>query len=378
MNTPRTIGASGRLFQGGPLSQAGNMKIRKHRRGRGSGTAVSQRTAPPHPCKPLVHPMNALALAQAFHPRAPGGGAGVFRNENGGGGGGGGVGGVDYRGVNKSPGMRKGFISSLGLPFARLHPRSVEEIAAHAISSLTHLDLSHCHVGPAGACALARALDAGRTVGVNGSGGNNSSSRGRGSRSLRSLQLLHNAIGDSGARALGHALATNRCLTSLSLASNNIRTAGGRALAAAFTGNNVVLTRLDIGDNPLGDESARMLIEAAAASMTAAAATVAAAVSAGGGGGDSDHDGRVATVQILGLDRVAGVTVATRETARRVLKAVVRSESNVEGVRMRRGMADEVCEGQCGAATALLSASEKVLVEPEDPTINGGFVQVIV
>ena len=262
----------------------------------GAATRAPSRQAP-------AHPMNALAFARAFHPRAPGGGAGAVLNEDDGD-----KATASGRGSNKiAAGAGRGSITSLGLPYARLHPRTIEELATHAISSLTHLDLSFCHIGAAGAVTLARALDGGGGGGGSKSGGG--ALRGRGAQSLRSLTLPHNFVGDSGACALGRALSHNHCLTFLSLASNGIGRVGGRALATALEstrgkavdGGGGGLARLDVGDNPLGEKAARLLVDAAAA-----------ASGGGGGGGGGD----IATVvQVLGLDRVAGATVATRAAA---------------------------------------------------------------
>lgn len=324
----------------------------------------SPATAPPAPSRQTpAHPMNALAFARAFHPRAPGGGAGAILNEE--------SGGEATRGRGREPSITiatssgRGSITSLGLPYARLHPRTIEELATHAISSLTHLDLSFCHVGAAGAAALARALDGSsggnttRGIGV-GSGTNSKGGalRGRGSRSLRSLKLPHNFVGDSGACALGRALSNNRCLTFLSLASNGIGFVGGRALATALesrgeivggdgggSGGGSGLARLDVGDNPLGERAAKLLVAAA---------------SAAGGGGAA-----VSVVQILGLDRVAGATVATRAAA-------PRADAVDEGVGLEKdGLA-------LPASTTLVAVDEEASVKPEDASGDGGLVQVIV
>ena len=347
------------------------------RPGRSSGTA----SAPPAPSsrQAPAHPMNALALARAFHPRAPGGGAGALMDGDNGAVGGGGGHGPKNR---VSAGSGRGSITSLGLPYARLHLRTVEGLATYAVSSLTHLDLSFCHVGAAGAAALAHALDGSGGGGGgtshsnsninntgNGSGRRSSSSsvaRGRGSHSLRSLKLPHNFVGDSGARALGRSLSNNRCLTFLSLASNGIGLAGGRALATALAsrgapptdgggtggcgggGGGSALARLDLGDNPLGEKATKLLVDAASA------------VGGGGGGGDAK-----APVQILGLDRVAGASVATREAARR--HAVGRNGACLPGT-------DGAKEPASGAA--LVAIDQEVSVRHEDANGDDGFVQV--
>lgn len=316
----------------------------------GHATRSSHATAPPAPSlQTPAHPMNALAFARAFHPRAPGGGAGALLNGDKAGIAIGGRGrGAPNNKVATGPG--RGSITSLGLPYARLHPRTIEALATYAISSLTHLDLSFCHVGAAGAAALARALDGNSNTSKGGA------SLGGGSHSLRSLKLPHNFVGDSGACALGRALSNNRCLTFLSLASNGIGFVGGRALAAALGtrgepvdggddggGSGSGLARLDVGDNPLGEKAAKLL--------------VAAASTASGGGA-------AVTVQILGLDRVAGTTVATRAAAPRVDAADERISLEKDGVAL-------------AASPTLVAIDEEVSVQSEDASGDGGrLVQV--
>lgn len=333
MNAPRKTKAKTR--GGGPTAT-------------GTGRSTRKAAGPPPAAGPIpaAHPMNALALARAFHPRAPDGGAGALLNGDGGGeANSGGVRGNTRRGTARAG---RGSITSLGLPYARLHPRTVEELAAHAVSSLTNLDLSYCYVGPAGAAALARALDG------DGGGGSSSSSgtRGRGSRSLRSLKLPHNAVGDSGAHALGRSLSNNRCLTFLSLASNGIGPAGARALAAGVgrrgnDGGGSALRRLDMGDNPLEGEAARLLVAAASSD----------AATNGHGGKDGDGTAREpTTLQVLGLDRALGAAVATRVAARRAVSAAA------------------ACEA--ATTTTLVAIENEVSVQPEDAVGNDGLVQV--
>lgn len=348
LNAPRKGGAPRRLTQ--PRQRSSTDKSEDCKEGAPASGQI--RLAPP-PCGSCAHPMNALALARAFHPRAANGGVGALLNE----------GGKDVavgRGGPRGAGARRGAIRSLGLPYARLHIRSVEEIAAHAITSLTHLDLSYCYVGPAGARVLARALCADGEGGVDGGGGGGG--RGGGSRSLRSLHLPHNAVGDPGARALGHALMTNRCLTLLSLASNCIGHAGGCALASALGTRGVVLARLDVGDNPLGEQSARMLVSAAATA-----------------GGVEQRGSGATMVQIVGLDRVAGATVATREAARRAVATVEQDKSETKSACTWGAAADEAVGGERGTAGTILTVSEEVFLQSEDAVGgDGGFVQVIV
>lgn len=334
--------------------------------------------ASPPPRRVPAHPMNALALAHAFHPHAAGGGVGTLSDGSGhavnrgghrvrGGGGGG-----------RTNGAHGCGIVSLGLPYAKLHPRTVAEIVTHAVSSLTHLDLSHCYIGPGGAAALALALGGGNSDDtIEGGRGR----AGRGSHSLCSLKLQHNAIGDSGARAFGCALQTNRCLTSLSLASNSIGSAGGRALALALEGEGIVLARLDVGDNPLGEKSARFLVDTAAACVapSASPAAVAKASSAALDGGKRSIGSCAWGVQILGLDRVAGATVTTRGAARRTTTATTAGNRRGKGEEslcsLSAAREDDGAYVQAGQL-GLITVDKEVYVRPEDCTGADGFVQV--
>lgn len=345
----------------------------------GPGRSSGKAAAPPATSRRApAHPMNALAFARAFHPRAPGGGVGALLNENGGGGAASGDGGVREKQSKVKAGSSRGSITSLGLPYARLHHRTVEELATHAVSSLTHLDLSHCHVGAAGAFSLARALDGiggstangvesgvgdSKVVGNSKASGNGN--RGRGSHSLRSLNLPHNFVGDSGARALGRALVNNRCLTFLSLASNGIGSAGGRALAAALDARGDsdgdggdgggALIRLDVGDNPLGENAARLLVAASNAAPSG--------IDRAGG----QICGAASAAQILGLDRVAGASVATREAARRIVTPAI----TAAGVGLPKGGV------MLAAAPTLVAIDEGISVQSDDAIGDDGLVQVI-
>lgn len=368
---PRTSGHSaglGRRRAAQPLERSsagenvGDEREDKKRRGsKATAAVVARHTSIPPPRSGPVHPMNALALARAFHPRAPNGGAGASLLDNRGTH----AAGYDSRG---RAGQARGAITSLELPYARLHLQTVEVIATHAISSLTNLDLTYCYIGPAGARALARALDAGNAA---NSDGDSSSvgARGRGSTSLRSLRMPHNAIGDSGAHAFSYALKTNRCLTFLSLASNGIGPAGGRTLASALRGEGIALTQLDIGDNPLGESSARMLVLAAVDTHKAR---------------DDGGHGGATRLQISGLDEVAGVSVAMKETMRRAARGGVTSATNAEGVdkdsagiipTRRVAWGDSVSRDE-HEAPSLLQVGPAVSLRPDDADQDDGFIQV--
>lgn len=290
------------------------------------------RTAPPAlPLAVPAHPMNALAVARSFHPRAgtSGGGFGVVldRERN--------TRTIDIKGSDSHEG-----ITSLGLPFARLHPRTVNDIATYAIASLTRLDLSFCYIGPAGAQVLALALGGG----------------GRGSRSLLHLRLPHNAIGDAGTTAIACALAKNHCLASLDLASNGIRSAGGTALASLFRGNLIALSRLDVGDNPLGIEASQTLASAAAAAFDRASVAV----------------------EILGLDRVAGASAMTKQVARRTAASRKRLESKAERCLKSPLIPEESFGLDRRTSLSVIFVAEEVHVDSALSADRDRFIQVFV
>lgn len=290
---------------------------------KGSSTGRPRRTAPPAlPVTASIHPMNALAVARSFHPRA---GTSVLCKERN-------TRTIDHKGSEG--------ITSLGLPYSRLHPRTVKDIATHAIASLTQLDLSFCYVGPTGAQALALALG----------------EDGKGSRSLLHLRLPHNAIGDAGATAITRALAKNNCLASLDLASNGIRSAGGIALASLFRGNLIALSRLDVGDNPIGIEGSHMLASAAAAALERASVAV----------------------EIVGLGRVAGASVTTKEIARRTAASRKRLESKAERC-LESMLISEECFGlDRRTSSSVISVTEEVHIDLGISADRDGFVQVYV
>ncbi len=91
---------------------------------------------------------------------------------------------------------------------------------------------------------------------------------GRGkSASLATLDLLGNNLGDSGAQALGAALAASSTLTSLNLSNCGI-TAAGAAHLAEGVGKSVSLATLHLRNNQILDSGTQALGAALAASST--------------------------------------------------------------------------------------------------------------
>jgi hypothetical protein len=84
-----------------------------------------------------------------------------------------------------------------------------------------------------------------------------------GNGTLLTLDLSHNRIGDAGARRLARALAAHPTLAHVDLSHNSIGEAGARALAEAVAAN-PGLRSLDLGLNPLGDAGAAAVLAAAA------------------------------------------------------------------------------------------------------------------
>ena len=118
-------------------------------------------------------------------------------------------------------------------------------------STLTNLDLGYCGITAAGAAHLAEGVGK--------------------SASLATLDLWSNKIGDSGAQALCAALVATSTLTSLNLRNCRI-TAAGVAHLAEGVGKSASLATLNLrssgGSNHLGDSGAQALGAALAATST--------------------------------------------------------------------------------------------------------------
>ena len=106
--------------------------------------------------------------------------------------------------------------------------------------SLTTLDLSDNRIGDDGATALGECL--------------------KYNKSLTTLDLSDNRIGDDGAAALGECLKYNKSLTTLDLSDNGIGDDGAAALGECLKYNKS-LTTLDLNYNEIGDDGAAALGE---------------------------------------------------------------------------------------------------------------------
>ena len=113
-------------------------------------------------------------------------------------------------------------------------------------TTLEHVDLSNCSIGPVGAHHLAQALC------VN--------------TSVKTLKLSHNPLGDEGTKVLVEMLGAessgtvNTTLEHIDLSYCSIQPVGAQHLAQAVQVNTSVNT-LNLRDNPLGDEGAKALAE---------------------------------------------------------------------------------------------------------------------
>ena len=113
--------------------------------------------------------------------------------------------------------------------------------ALHHNSTLKELNLSHNNISDAGAIALAQALHHNST--------------------LKELNLSHNNLSDAGATALAQALHHNSTLKELNLSHNNLSDAGATALAQALH-HNSTLKELNLSHNNLSDAGATALAQA--------------------------------------------------------------------------------------------------------------------
>ena len=98
------------------------------------------------------------------------------------------------------------------------------------------------------------------------------------------------------------------------------------------------------------------------------------------GAGDSGNGGGVGatTIQILGLDRVAGATSATREAARLAAEAAREYETGEKDVERHGATARREGGVEPGAAATLLIVEEEVSTRPEDISSGDGLAQVAV
>jgi len=78
-------------------------------------------------------------------------------------------------------------------------------------------------------------------------------------RTMTTLEIEDDNIGDEGAKAFAEALKTNNILMTLNLAGNKIGVEGAKAFAEALKNNNKLMT-LNLGNNTIGDEGATALV----------------------------------------------------------------------------------------------------------------------
>ena len=89
----------------------------------------------------------------------------------------------------------------------------------------------------------------------------------QGNRTLTSIDLSINSLGEVGGAAIGAALTGNTTLTSIDLSINNLGEVGGAAIGAALTGN-TTLTSIDLSMNKLGEVAGATLAEALTVNTT--------------------------------------------------------------------------------------------------------------
>ncbi|KAL9958304.1 hypothetical protein ACROYT_G035304 [Oculina patagonica] len=113
--------------------------------------------------------------------------------------------------------------------------------------SLTTLDLSHNKIGDSGARAVGKLLN--------------------GRCNLTSLNLCDNKIRSNGAAAIGHSLGKNTTLTCINLRLNRLGDDGGQTICRALFKNNT-LTQVHLGSNDLGEPTAAILSQVLVSNKT--------------------------------------------------------------------------------------------------------------
>jgi len=122
-------------------------------------------------------------------------------------------------------------LTSLDLQGNRITDESIILVASSLgkTTSLQNLNLSHNKITSTGASSLVQLVN----------------------KSLHSLDLSYNAIGDSGIQKLAGGIANTKTLRELYLTQCKIKAYGGSFLASAFAVNKT-LTSISLGNNPMG------------------------------------------------------------------------------------------------------------------------------
>ncbi|XP_058945946.1 dynein regulatory complex subunit 5-like [Pocillopora verrucosa] len=125
----------------------------------------------------------------------------------------------------------------------------VRVLISHVLDhpSLLTLDLSHNKIEDSGARAVGKLLN--------------------GRCNLTTLNLCDNKIRSIGAAAIGHALGKNTTLTCINLRLNRLGDDGGQAICRSLFKNNT-LTHVHLGSNDLGEPTAAILSQVLAANKT--------------------------------------------------------------------------------------------------------------
>ncbi|MCD6035114.1 MAG: family protein 3-like [Rickettsiales bacterium] len=159
---------------------------------------------------------------------------------------------------------------SKGAPFffsSIQYPQALELVLGQ--KTLTTLHLNDNKVGDEGVKALAEALKTNKTLTtlyldwnkIGNTGAEALAEALKTNKTLTALDLSCNDIGNMGAGAILEALRTNKTLTTLHLGWNEIDKTGAEAILEALR-TNKTLTTLHLGGNYLGDEGAKAIAEA--------------------------------------------------------------------------------------------------------------------
>lgn len=159
-------------------------------------------------------------------------------------------------------------VSSLDLSCNKMTPAGAAALAPALQTStcLALLDLSSNELGEAGVAAVSGGLEANRSVRTLILGSNRAGDVGAAAvavmlernRSIVTAHLGSNGIGDAGAAALADGLRDNAQLTSLDLSVNSVGDRGAAAIGRCL-GVGGALVHLDLSENQIGDSGARAL-----------------------------------------------------------------------------------------------------------------------
>jgi len=159
-------------------------------------------------------------------------------------------------------------LQSFSMSDCKMSDDIVERLAKHLGGSdtLTDMTLNKNELGPGAGVALAKALEATRSITSVDLSGNLSSCRSRLGTSRQGEKVV-NVIWDKGGAAIAKALEINSTVTSIKLKRNDLGPGAGEAFAKVIQANGP-LTSLDLSENKLANPGTSALVKALPANFT--------------------------------------------------------------------------------------------------------------